>query len=310
MRSRQNPNASASRGAGSNTEAVAVLGLLLLAVVPYLNSVWGSFVYDDRLQVLENPYVHSFRYLGKIFGTTVWTFEGAQGVSNYYRPLMTFAYLVCYKLFGPIPFGFHLFSLMLHAAVVLLLFAVTEQLFGDRLVSLVVAGLFALHPIHTESVAWIAAVTDLELTSFLSAYILLLSASRGPRDGILRTPWRQFCYRTPFPLSQQLPSAKPPPLSKPIPGGVALPWKMQAAMLVSYVLALLSKEQALVLPALAAIYEHAYRGDRLATSLRTKLTRYAGLWIAAAIYIAFRIFVLGGFAPSVARPALTGPGSR
>ena len=156
MRSRQNPGANAPPGAKSNTEALAVLGLLLLAVVPYLNSVWGSFVYDDRLQVLENPYAHSFRYLAKIFGTTVWTFQGAQGVSNYYRPLMTFAYLVCYKLFGPIPFGFHLFNLILHAAVVLLLFAVTEQLFGDRLVSLVVAGLFALHPVHTESVAWIA----------------------------------------------------------------------------------------------------------------------------------------------------------
>ena len=76
-------------------------------------------------------------------------------------------------------------------------------------------------------------------------------------------------------------------------------------MLASYVLALLSKEQALVLPALATIYEHAYRGDRLATSLRTKIARYAGLWIAAAIYIAFRIFVLGGFAPSIARPALS-----
>src|ERR1700731_2614552 len=114
MRSRQIPDANAPPGATSNTEALAVLGLVLLSVVPYLNSVWGSFVYDDRLQVLGNPYAHSFRYLGKIFGTTVWTFEGAQGVSNYYRPLMTFAYLVAYKLFGPIPFGFHLLSLALH----------------------------------------------------------------------------------------------------------------------------------------------------------------------------------------------------
>ena len=81
--------------------------------------------------------MHSFRYLGKIFGSTVWTFQGAQGVTNYYRPLMTFAYLVCYKLFGPIPFGFHLLNLTLHLGVVLLLFAVTEQLFADRLISLV-----------------------------------------------------------------------------------------------------------------------------------------------------------------------------
>ena len=89
-----------------NSRAFEVLGLLLLAVVPYLNALTGSFVYDDRLQIAGNPYVHSFRYLGKVFGTTVWTFEGAQGVTNYYRPLMTFAYLLCYKAFGPFPLDF------------------------------------------------------------------------------------------------------------------------------------------------------------------------------------------------------------
>jgi Tfp pilus assembly protein PilF len=298
MRSRQNPGANAAPGAKSDADAFAVLGLLLLAVVPYLNSVWGSFVYDDRLQVLENPYAHSFRYLGKIFGTTVWTFEGAQGVSNYYRPLMTFAYLLCYKLFGPIPFGFHLFNLILHAAVVLLLFAVTEQLFGDRLVSLVVAGLFALHPVHTESVAWIAAVTDLELTFFflLTFYAYLRLAGPATESSELRRA-TSVVEVSPVVEARSVTEVGDRPRG--------VPWKMQAAMLASYVLALLSKEQALVLPALATIYEHAYRGDRLATSLRTKVARYAGLWIAAAIYIAFRIFVLGGFAPAIARPALT-----
>src|SRR5580704_17092522 len=127
MRSRQNPGANASPAAKGDADALAVPGLHLLAVVRYLNSVWGSFVYDDRLQVLGNPYAHSFRYLGKIFGTTVWTFQGAQGVSNYYRPLMTFAYLLCYKLYGTIPFGYHLLNIAFQAAVVLLFFAVTER---------------------------------------------------------------------------------------------------------------------------------------------------------------------------------------
>src|ERR1700735_1981549 len=124
----------------TSPDALAVMGLLLLAWVPYLNTLGNAFVYDDRPQLLENPYVHSFRYIGKIFGSTVWTFQGAQGVTNYYRPLMTFAYLVGYKLFGPIPFGLHLLSLAIHMAVVLLVFAVTDRLFGDRLLSLVAGG--------------------------------------------------------------------------------------------------------------------------------------------------------------------------
>jgi protein O-mannosyl-transferase len=249
----------------TNRDTIAILGLLLLAAVPYLNALTNSFVYDDRLQVTGNPYVHSFRYLGKIFGSTVWTFEGAQGVTNYYRPLMTFAYLVAYKLFGPIPFGFHLLSLALHMGVVLLLFAVTERLFGDRLLSLVAAGLFALHPIHTESVAWIAAITDLELSFFfLLTFLLYLRIE---------------------------------------PTGRA-PWRLQAAMLASYFFALLSKEQALVLPLLAIAYEHLYRPDRAETTLGAKIDRYAPLCLMAVAYVGFRRFALGGFAPSVSRPNL------
>ena len=75
-------------------------------------------------------------------------------------------------------------------------------------------------------------------------------------------------------------------------------------VLASYVLALLSKEQALMLPALAAAYEHFYRDDRGATSLRLKLSRYLPLFATAAAYLAFRILGFGGFAPSVSRPEL------
>ena len=145
----------------ANADTWAVLGLLLLAFVPYLNALTGAFVYDDRPQLLDNPYAHSFQYLKQIFGSTVWTFQGEQGVTNYYRPLMSFTYLLGYRLFGEVAFGFHLFNLTLHAGVVLLLFGVTQRLFGDRLLSFIAAGLFALHPIHTESVAWIAGITDL-----------------------------------------------------------------------------------------------------------------------------------------------------
>jgi Tfp pilus assembly protein PilF len=261
------------RRAAPRTDAVtiAVLGLLLLATVPYLNTLTNGFVYDDRSQILDNPYVHSFRYLGKIFGSTVWTFEGAQGVTNYYRPLMSFAYLVCYKFFGPITFGYHLLNIALHAGVVLLLFALTERLFGDRLLSLVAAGLFALHPIHTESVSWIAGLPDLELGFFfLLTFLLYLGLDRaGPAR--------------------------------------SAPWGARVALLPSYFMALLSKEQALVLPLLAAAYEHFYREGREATPLRVKLGRYLPLAGVAAAYLVFRIVGFGGFAPSVSRPGLTWP---
>lgn len=248
----------------ANADAWAVFALLLLAFVPYLNTLSGGFVYDDRQQVLENPYVHSFQYVGNIFGSTVWTFQGAQGLSNYYRPLMTLAYLFCYSLYGPIPFGFHLLNLVLHASVVLLIFAATRRLFGDRLLALLAAGLFAIHPIHTESVAWIAAITDLELSVFfLLTFLLYLRLGDG--------------------VASRLTSV---------------------ATLLAFALALLSKEQALVLPFLAAGYEHFYRPDRSSRPLREKLIRYLPLFSLAAAYVAFRALGLGGFAPSVSRPEM------
>jgi protein O-mannosyl-transferase len=249
-------------------DATVFLILILLALLPYVNSLANSFVYDDRQQILENPYVHSFRYVGRIFGSTVWSFEGAQGVTNYYRPLMTFAYLIGYKIWGRIPFGFHLMNVALHIAVVLLLFFVTERLFHDRLISLIASGLFALHPIHTESVAWIAGITDLELSFFfLLTFLLYLRLADDEQKS-------------------------------------AQSWLPYLSVLVAYGLALLSKEQALVLPALAIVYEHFYRPGHDASAFKDKWQRYLPLCLVAAAYIAFRLFVLGGFAPAMWRPTL------
>jgi len=250
-------------------EAFVFLMLILLAALPYLNSLANGFVYDDRPQILDNPYIHSFRYLGRIFGSTVWSFEGAQGISNYYRPLMTLAYLIDYNLFGRLPFGFHLTNVVLHVAIVLLVFVVTERLFRDGLVSFIASGLFALHPIHTESVSWVAAITDLELTCFfLLTFLLYLRLSDAEAEN------------------------SPPVLD-------------YIFVVVAYILALLSKEQALVLPALVIVYEHFFRQDRTVSTFTHKFRRYLPLCALAAAYVAFRRFVLGGFAPALWRPTMT-----
>src|ERR1700719_912445 len=141
--------------------------LILLAVLCYGNSLFNGFVYDDEQQILQNPYVKSWHYLPQIFSTTVWSFVGAAGTTNYYRPLMTFTFLALWQLFKDIPFGFHLFNATLNAAVVVLVFAAGRRLFQDRRVAWLAAALFAIHPIHTEVVDWIAAVPELEVTFFV-----------------------------------------------------------------------------------------------------------------------------------------------
>jgi tetratricopeptide (TPR) repeat protein len=74
---------------------------------------------------------------------------------------------------------------------------------------------------------------------------------------------------------------------------------------VSFLLALLSKEQAMTLPALATVYEHFYREDRSETSASQKLARYGLLWLVGAAYILFRICFLGGLVPEEKLQRLT-----
>jgi len=234
--------------------------LLFLALLPYAGILHNDFtyIYDDKAQILDNPYVHTFGHLREVFTTPVWSFADAHGMTNYYRPVMTFGFLICYQIFGPLAFGFHLASLLLHAAVVMMLYLFAERLFRHRGAAFAVAGLFALHPVHVESVAWISAVTDLEVTFFyLLAFWCFLQVD-NPRFG----------------------------------HGLL----MHAAMGVCFLLALLSKEQALTLAVLAVIYEHFYRSDRAETTWAEKIGRYGVLWLLLIGYTVMRIHLMGSFA--------------
>ncbi len=247
---------------------VTLISLLLLcAVLPYSNTLLNGFVYDDHKQVLNNAYIRNFHHLREIFSTTVWSFLGAYGLTNYYRPMMTFGFLICYQFFGPLAYGFHVANVVLNAAVVLVLFGVTRRMLASRTLAFASAAAFALHPIHTESVAWISAITDLEVTFFfLLAFWCFLELDRPGG-------WRSRL--------------------------------MQAGMAASFTLALLSKEQALTLPFLATVYEHFCRDDRRETAWTAKLWRYGPLWLFAFAYLAFRLRYFGALAPVLQKPELT-----
>lgn len=233
--------------------------LLFLAIAPYVNSLQNGFVFDDHNEVQTNPYIRSFAHVGEIFSTRILAHLGARGATNYYRPISIFGFLICYKLFGLLPYGFHLANVFLNAVIVCLLFGLTRRLFQDDWLAFIASALFALHPIHTESVAWVSGITDLDLAVFyIPAFWLFLASAR--------------------------------------PGGGRAE-KMQASMVACFILALLSKEQAVTLPVLAAIYEHFYRDDRDQTTLKQKVARYGALWLIVPAYVLFRIRFFGAFAP-------------
>jgi protein O-mannosyl-transferase len=154
-----------ARGVGlqdRQTRRRAVVHLLVLAAVSmalYANALRNDFVTDDTLQLRDNPFLTSYRYIPRLFATNVWSFLHST-TSNYYRPIQMLFYMGEYYLFGFRPLPFHLVNLLLNVAAIFAAYFLIRALADEKLA--VWAGLFfAFQPIHVEVVVWIAALPEL-----------------------------------------------------------------------------------------------------------------------------------------------------
>ncbi len=127
---------------------------IFLAVIVW--AVYGQtlrhdFVsYDDGLYVADNPAVLAGLSLKGI----VWAFT--HNVNVNWTPLTVISHMLDCQFYGTKAGGHHLTSVLLHGAAAILLFLVLRQMTGFLWRSAFVAAVFAIHPQHVESVAWIA----------------------------------------------------------------------------------------------------------------------------------------------------------
>ncbi len=138
----------------------ALLALVTLAV--YLPTAWNDFVnYDDSDYVTENAHVKG----GLKWETVVWAFTS--GHASNWHPLTWLSHSLDYQVFGLRAGAMHLVSAGFHVLNTVLLFLVLRGLTGRQWRSALVAALFALHPLHVESVAWVSERKDVLSTCFL-----------------------------------------------------------------------------------------------------------------------------------------------
>jgi hypothetical protein len=137
----------------------------------------NDFVGDDKDQLLGNPVVTGHR-ITQAISTGVWAFRHAN--TNYYRPLQILVYMLFHAVFGFHAVPFHLFSVLLHAVNSVLVYRLGSQITGRPRAALASALLFAVHPIHTEVVDWIAAYPDLMVTSILLFGMWRFTRQKGP----------------------------------------------------------------------------------------------------------------------------------
>ena len=139
--------------------------LVVINLVVYGQVYDFAFVnYDDSDYVTENPYTQAPFALRSLR----WAFT--TGYFNNWHPATWLSHMLDYQLFGLAPGGHHVVSLFFHILNSLLLFEVLRRMTGALGPSALVAALFAVHPLHVESVAWVSERKDV-----LSAFFGLLA---------------------------------------------------------------------------------------------------------------------------------------
>lgn len=169
------------RSAGKSDRTALVCAILaVLTLAAFSQVLRCDFVnFDDNIYVTENPHVLS----GITMEGLRWAFNA--GYASNWHPLTWMSHIADCQVFGLNAAGHHATNLLLHVINAVLLLLILRRVTGSLWKSNLVAALFAIHPLHVESVAWISERKDVLSTLFwmltMGAYLLY-----AERPGIKR----------------------------------------------------------------------------------------------------------------------------
>ena len=159
---------------------VCMATLFVLTVSVYSPALRLGFVeLDDNIYVFRNPHVEAGLTKTSIFYALT-TFDSGNWI-----PVTWLSYLIDATCFGIRPVAFHAVNLLLHAFNVVLLFVWLNRQSKSYWRSFAVAALFAVHPLHVESVAWVGERKDV-LSMFFFLWMLIAYQAYSSRPN----PWR------------------------------------------------------------------------------------------------------------------------
>ena len=143
------------------TDRIVVAGLIAVCLIIYAQVFRFEFInLDDNLYVYDNPYITagvnliSFKWAFTTFHSANW------------HPLTWISHMIDATLFGPNAGGHHIVNVLFHAANSVIAYFVFKRMTGSEWKSAMVAALFAVHPAHVESVAWVSERKDVLSTLF------------------------------------------------------------------------------------------------------------------------------------------------
>lgn len=237
--------------------------LAIVSAAVYLPTLDFGFVLDDHEQIELSQARLTWRDVPNYFSNDVWGYLQPETLKgNYYRPVFMTWLMLNYQLLGVNPMFWHLSTVIAHVIATLLLYYLASTLTGDVIIGGISALVFGIHPVHAEGVAWISSVTEPLFAIFFFGAIL--AHLHGRKEAAV----------------------------KPV-----LRWQLIAWVL--FALALLTKETAIMLPALIGAHEWLFPTSPLPARKRLgqavdAAIPYLGVGL---IYLAVRYAVLGSLTP-------------
>jgi hypothetical protein len=232
------PALSSPQHAGNSLNAawlwIAAAAIVLITAIAYLPAMRGEFIWDDDSYVLNNRAIQRADGLPDIWLKT--------NVTPQYYPMVFTTFWIEHRLWGLDATGYHIVNVALHMVVALLLWLALRRMGFRDGVAWVAAAVFAVHPVHVESVAWISERKNvLSGVFYLAALLMGVSLFRiGPSSHVTALSKAQAKR-----LSKQRRHADGPGL-----GRIAV---LFIAMLALFMAALLSKSVTCSLPAVLAL---------------------------------------------------------
>lgn len=165
-------------------DGLLALSIVVLVLVSYAPALRAGFIWDDDAYVTENRTLRSADGLRRI-----WLEVGA---TPQYYPAVHTSFWLEYALWELEPLGYHLDNVLLHALAALLLWRLLRRLEVPG--AWLAAAVFALHPVHVESVAWVTERKNVLSGVFYLASLIALSRFDPPDPRVHSTPRSRFAY--------------------------------------------------------------------------------------------------------------------
>lgn len=234
---------------------IVILALLVFMV--YENALSNGFVFDDVSTIENNPAIRDIRY-AHIFFIRPFFFVGQRGIGpvdfDYYRPMVLMSYLADYHLWSTDPRGYHLTNILLHGVVTIMVFLLLARLGMSARASFIASALFSVHPALADSVAGVSGRSDPLCALFFLVSIYCYVWARQKEAGA-RTALFLCSYG-------------------------------------SFVLALVSKENAVALPIILTAYELLRPGECVEEKLIFRVKALAPIYAVVPFYLGVRAAVV------------------